>query len=311
MSRLLFVWISIAWVFAIPCLSMYVLLQKGDQVQNYFTRDLKKNTETFETSSTSSKLRPTLSQAMKNPELYKKSDMPMYGLKTVSNQYDEPTPAADAHHKSTNPFDMDGEEEEEEVEVSAPTTPSMLSFLNKPDPVVVEERDEGSFTPRSTNPFDMDDEEEEEEVEDVHYGNPFDTFTSAPAPTPVQTSVCLSADRFYSQSTNPFDMEPETTTETQSSGMNSLFDDLVPLSSSSPKPVVKPSEVKASPARPNTNTVMSLFNNAQKNNKPAAGTPGNSNSAVPSVFNNLFKKNFNTPTNASQASKPNFSVCCS
>lgn len=121
--------------------------------------------------------------------------MPMYGLKTVSNQYDEPTPAADAHHKSTNPFDMDGEEEEE---VSAPTAPSMLSFLNKPDPVVVEERDEGSFTPRSTNPFDMDDEEEEEEVEDVHYGNPFDTFTSAPAPTPVQTSVCLSADRFYS-----------------------------------------------------------------------------------------------------------------
>lgn len=311
MSRLLFVWISIAWVFAIPCLSMYVLLQKGDQVQNYFTRDLKKNTETFETSSTSSKLRPTLSQAMKNPELYKKSDMPMYGLKTVSNQYDEPTPAADAHHKSTNPFDMDGEEEEEEVEVSAPTAPSMLSFLNKPDPVVVEERDEGSFTPRSTNPFDMDDEEEEEEVEDVHYGNPFDTFTSAPVPTPVQTSVCLSADRFYSQSTNPFDMEPETTTETQSSGMNSLFDDLVPLSSSSPKPVVKPPEVKASPARPNTNTVMSLFNNAQKNNKLAAGIPGNSNSAVPSVFNNLFKKNFNTPTNASQASKPNFSVCCS
>lgn len=106
-------------------------------------------------------------------------------------------------------------------------------------------------------------------------------------------------------------MEPETTTETQSSGMNSLFDDLVPLSSSSPKPVVKPPEVKASPARPNTNTVMSLFNNAQKNNKPAAGTPGNSNSAVPSVFNNLFKKNFNTPTNVSQASKPNFSVCCS
>ena len=106
-------------------------------------------------------------------------------------------------------------------------------------------------------------------------------------------------------------MEPETTTETQSSGMNSLFDDLVPLSSSSPKPVVKPPEVKASPARPNTNTVMSLFNNAQKNNKPAAGTPGNSNSAVPSVFNNLFKKNFNTPTNASQANKPNFSVCYS